>query len=289
MRNKKHRVFAVFLALAVAVTSLNMGVSVRAQEVTAATDSIQETAAESSIRETAAVGDSAQEEYAGYLFAYFTGSSQAIHFAVSADGYHYTPLNGNKAVITPKVGRKAVRDPYIIKGQDGDYYMMATDLVGGNQKDELDNNGNYVWGANTSIVTWHSKDLVNWDQETLIKIRGEYECTSAANQRMVWAPEAIWDKDKGEYMIYWSMEGGTQYGDNLMIWYSYTKDFKSLTQDPKVLYNPSPTGLNLAPVQGSDDTNSLDADIVEHDGNFICIINGAAVPMRVPSLRYRIG
>ena len=161
MRNKKHRVFAVFLALAVAVTSLNMGVSVRAQEVTAATDSIQETAAESSIRETAAVGDSAQEEYAGYLFAYFTGSSQAIHFAVSADGYHYTPLNGNKAVITPKVGRKAVRDPYIIKGQDGDYYMMATDLVGGNQKDELDNNGNYVWGANTSIVTWHSKDLVN--------------------------------------------------------------------------------------------------------------------------------
>ena len=239
MGNRKHRLFAVFLALAVAVTSLNLGASVRAQE-----------------------------EYAGYLFAYFTGSIQAIHFAVSADGYHYTPLNDNRAVITPKVGRRAVRDPYIIKGQDGDYYMMATDLVGGNQTDELDNNGKYVWGANTSIVTWHSTDLVNWDQETLIKIRGEYDCTSADNQRMVWAPEAIWDKDKGEYMIYWSMEGGTQYGDNLMIWYSYTKDFRSLTQEPKVLYNPSPTGLNLAPVEGSDDTNCIDADIVEHDGKF---------------------
>ncbi len=239
MGNRKHRLFAVFLALAVAVTSLNMGAPVQAQE-----------------------------EYAGYLFAYFTGSSQAIHFAVSADGHHYTPLNDNRAVITPKVGRRAVRDPYIIKGQDGDYYMMATDLVGGNQTDELDNNGKYVWGANTSIVTWHSTDLVNWDQETLIKIRGEYDCTSADNQRMVWAPEAIWDKDKGEYMIYWSMEGGTQYGDNLMIWYSYTKDFRSLTQEPKVLYNPSPTGLNLAPVEGSDDTNCIDADIVEHDGKF---------------------
>ena len=41
-----------------------------------------------------------EEEYVGYLFAYFTGTGRAIHFAVSADGYHYTALNGNKAVIT---------------------------------------------------------------------------------------------------------------------------------------------------------------------------------------------
>ncbi len=47
-----------------------------------------------------------EEEYVGYLFAYFTGTGRAIHFAVSADGYHYTVLNGNKAVITQKVGRK---------------------------------------------------------------------------------------------------------------------------------------------------------------------------------------
>ena len=47
--------------------------------------------------------------------------------------------------------------------------------------------------------------------EMLITIRGEYDSTSADNQRMVWAPEAIWDKDKGEYMIYWSMEGGDVY------------------------------------------------------------------------------
>lgn len=52
----------------------------------------------------------------------------------------------------------------------------------------------------------------NWIRmEMLITIRGEYDSTSADNQRMVWAPEAIWDKDKGEYMIYWSMEGGDVY------------------------------------------------------------------------------
>lgn len=64
------------------------------------------------------------------------------------------------------------------------------------------------------------------------------------------------------------MEGGEQYGDKLMIWYSYTRDFKSFTQEPKVLYNPGPTSLNLAPVQGLSDTNCLNADIVEQDGKF---------------------
>ena len=38
----------------------------------------------------------------GYLFCYFTGNEpeqERIHFAVSKDGYHFTPLNGNHPVI----------------------------------------------------------------------------------------------------------------------------------------------------------------------------------------------
>ena len=267
---RRNRLTAMILSAAMVLTGVFPGMSVHAQAgVSETQNEVQEKAAVLETQEKAAdYTQENEEEYAGYLFAYFTGASRAIHFAVSADGYHYTALNGNKAVISQTVGRKSARDPYIIKGQNGDYYMVATDLYGGNQQEELDNNGKYVWGANTGIVTWHSTDLVNWDNETLITIRGAYDNTKSDNQRMVWAPEAIWDKEKGEYMIYWSMEGGEQYGDKLMIWYSYTKDFKSLTQEPKVLYNPGPTGLNLAPVQGSSDTNCLDADIVERDGKF---------------------
>ncbi|MBE5872673.1 MAG: hypothetical protein E7294_15775 [Lachnospiraceae bacterium] len=209
-----------------------------------------------------------EDGYAGYLFAYFTGSSMAIHFAVSADGYHYTALNGNKAVVNQTVGRKVARDPYIIKGQNGDYYMLATDLKGGDNKTELDNKGNYVWGANDSIVTWHSTDLIHWDQETLITIRNQYDSTKADNQKRVWAPEAIWDAEKESYMIYWSMEGGEEYGDNLMIWYAYTDDFTELTSEPQVLYNPSPTGLNLKQMGSNGGTDAIDADIIENDGKF---------------------
>lgn len=244
MRIMKHRLLAWILAVVVAFTTV--GGDVTAQ---------------------AASPESNQEEYAGYLFAYFTASSMAIHFAVSADGYHYTALNGNKPVVTQTVGRKAARDPYIIKGQDGDYYMLATDLKGGDKNQELTNKGEHLWGANTSIVTWHSADLVHWDNETLITIRGEYESTRGENQNFVWAPEAIWDKDKGEYMIFWSMQGGTEHGDNLMIWYAYTKDFKTLTSEPAVLYNPGVTGLNLAPV-GNNGSDCIDANIVEHGGKY---------------------
>ncbi len=210
-----------------------------------------------------------KEEYAGYLFAYFTDSSKAIHFAVSTDGYYYTALNGNEAVVTPTVGRQASRDPYIIKGQDGDYYMLATDLEGGNTEEELKVNSDntYTWGANTSIVTWHSTDLVEWDRETKIDILGVYDQTKDENQKKVWAPEAIYDEEKKEYMIYWSMEGGSEYGSSLMIWYAYTKDFQTLTSEPKVLFNPSPTGLNLTPVT-KNNTDCIDANIVENDGKY---------------------
>ena len=256
-RNRKG-ILAFMLAAAVAVTSVFTGSPTQVNAKDAA-----EVAAANDVRNLSA----GEEGYAGYLFAYFTAKSLAIHFAVSADGYHYTALNGNKAVVTPKVGREAARDPYIIKGQNGDYYMLATDLKGGDTKEELKPDGTHLWGANTSIVTWHSKDLITWDNETLIDIRGEYESMSAANQARIWAPEAIWDPDKGQYMVYWSTEGGTKYGDNLMIWYSYTTDFQTLTEEPKVLFNPGVTGLNLAPV-GTNGSDCIDADIIEHDGKY---------------------
>ena len=43
-----------------------------------------------------------QAPFTAYLFAYFTGNSksdEAIRFALSKDGYHYTALNSNKPII----------------------------------------------------------------------------------------------------------------------------------------------------------------------------------------------
>ena len=53
-----------------------------------------------------------------YLFAYFTGNDkkeEAIRFALSPDGYHYTALNSDRPVINSAAISETggVRDPHI--------------------------------------------------------------------------------------------------------------------------------------------------------------------------------
>lgn len=199
------------------------------------------------------------EEKEAYLFAYFTGNSadgEQIRFALSKDGYKYKPLNENNPVINQKLGTGSVRDPYILEGNDG-YYLIGTDLRVSTAGDP--------WGRNNSLVTWRSKDLIEWTDETIIPIIGAYESTSESYQTRAWAPEAIYDSEKDQYMIFWAMQGGSEENPNqLKLWYSYTKDFKTLTEEPKVLYAPT-----LAEGE-ADNTNidAIDANIVEKDGVF---------------------
>lgn len=47
------------------------------------------------------------------------------------------------------------------------------------------------------IFVWESTDLVNWSNERLVVV----ENSSAG---MVWAPEAIWDAAKGQYLVHWA-------------------------------------------------------------------------------------
>lgn len=158
-----------------------------------------------------------------YLFCYFVGNEpeeERIHFAVSADGYHFEALNNNEPVILQTLGKKSVRDPYILKGEDGCYYIIGTDMA-----------CSEGWTSNHALVTWKSTDLVNWTDETIIDIRdfgGEYATTTRA-----WAPQALWDEEKGAYMVYWAHS--TEENDIAAMYYAYTTDFKTLTE-PQPLY-----------------------------------------------------
>ena len=158
-----------------------------------------------------------------YLFCHFVGNGknqERIHFAVSKDGYNFRPLNNNEPVIIQTKGKKCVRDPYILKGEDGNYYIIGTDM----RCEE-------GWTSNHALVTWKSADLVNWTDETIIDIRdfgGEY-----ANTNRAWAPQAIWDKAVGKYMVYWA--NSTAENDVAAMYYAYTDDFKAMTK-PELLY-----------------------------------------------------
>ncbi len=179
-----------------------------------------------------------------YLFCYFTGNlpeEEAVHFAVSDDGYNFTALNNNEPVIKQTLGKKCCRDPYIFRDNDGVFHIIATDM-----------RCHDGWANNSSMVVWDSLDLINWENERIIDF-SVFPETKTANR--VWAPQVMFDKEKGEYMIYWSHNNAHDDLDTVL-WYAYTKDFKTLTTSPALLFKPK---SNKA---------GIDGDIIEKDGKF---------------------
>ena len=184
--------------------------------------------------------------YNGYLFTYFTGNNkeeEAIRFAISTDGYHFLALNDNQPVISSgKISSTGgVRDPHILRGADGKtFYMVVTDMVSANG-----------WNSNRAMVLLKSTDLVNWTS-AIVNIPQTFKAFEKVNR--VWAPQTIYDVEKGRYMIYWSMRAGN---DPDVIYYAYAnKDFTGLETEPKQLfYNPHGTAC-------------IDGDIIYKDGQF---------------------
>lgn len=187
-----------------------------------------------------------EKDYVAYLFTYFTGnhiSEESVHYAVSMDGYTYWALNDNKPVLDSNVisSTGGIRDPHILRSEDGKtFYMVLTDMVCGNG-----------WDSNRAIILLKSNDLVNWSH-SIVNMQKRYK--GQENLKRVWAPQTIFDREAGKYMIYWSMQyaGGPD-----VIYYAYAnKEFNDLESEPKVLFVPK------------NRTSCIDADIVYKDGLF---------------------
>ena len=87
------------------------------------------------------------------------------------------------------------------------------------------------WTSNHSLVTWKSRDLIRWTDETIIDMRnfdGDFKTTTRA-----WAPQAIWDEKAKMYMVYWAHSD--EKNDIAQMYYAHTSDFKTITK-PSLLY-----------------------------------------------------
>ncbi|MFY0651713.1 MAG: family 43 glycosylhydrolase [Cyclobacteriaceae bacterium] len=185
-----------------------------------------------------------EPEFVGYLFAYFSGNGpgeEQVSYALSTDGYSYFTLNGGKPIIDSKdiSNSGGVRDPHILRGQDGMFYMVLTDL--------------YVpemgW-ENTAMVLLKSTDLINWSH-SVIDIPKTYPGNFGEVNR-VWAPQTIYDANEGKYMLYWSMRHNQ---DADIIYYAYAnEDFTALESEPRQLLFK----------EGA----CIDGDIVFHEGKY---------------------
>ncbi|KAA8476813.1 family 43 glycosylhydrolase [Arcticibacter tournemirensis] len=186
------------------------------------------------------------KDFAGYLFAYFKGNvveDEAVCFAISTDGYNYRALNGNKPVLDSKVisSTGGVRDPHILRGEDGQsYYMVLTDMT-----------SSKGWDSNRAMVLLKSRDLINW-QHTVVNIQQRYK--GQEDLKRVWAPQTIFDPAAQKYMVYWSMQHGN--GPDI-IYYAYAnRDFTGFDSEPKILFRPG------------NGKSCIDGDIINKNGLF---------------------
>ncbi len=195
-------------------------------------------------------------EAAGYLFAYFEGGGdqklmEQLRFAVSEDAQNWYALNGNRPIIASDSISESggIRDPHILRGEDGCYYIVATDMHTYDPKQG--------WGSNPGIVLLKSKDLVNW---THAKINLSKDWSGHfGDAYWVWAPQTIYDRKARKYMIYFTLQRNDR--KTLITYYAYAnKDFTAFESEPKVLFSAK--------------YGSIDADIIEKDGVFHLFYKG---------------
>ena len=165
-----------------------------------------------------------------YLFSFFRENGKdGLYLAYSYDGLKWKPLNNDKPLLKPQVGKeRLMRDPCIYQGPDGVFHMVWT--TGWRER---------------GIGYAHSVDLINWSEQQYLPVMADEP--TAQNS---WAPEIIYDDEKKEYLIFWSTtipgrnpetdnqssQGPPAPGLNNRIYYVTTKDFKTFSK-ARLLYD----------------------------------------------------
>ncbi|KAH6702013.1 hypothetical protein BKA61DRAFT_661414 [Leptodontidium sp. MPI-SDFR-AT-0119] len=186
----------------------------------------------------------------GYLGVFFLGSAPNVYFYLSNgnNAFSFKALKGGSPILDPTLGTGGVRDPSIVNGGGAEagkkWYIIGTDLdIAKTTWDASQRKGSL------SIYVWESTDLINWGTERLVKVENN-------DAGMVWAPDAIWDSSKGQYLVHWASKFysssdtshiGTPGAD--VIRYAYTSDFRTFST-PQTLISAGKTSLiDLAYVQ----------------------------------------
>lgn len=179
------------------------------------------------------------QQYTKYLFVYFpSNDNENIYYALSDkdDPFNFVPMNSGQMVVSADTIalKKGVRDPHLLRGEDGWFYMVNTDMRCAEG-----------WASNRGIVLMRSKDLVNWQHST-VHFPDKYKGTNFANVTRVWAPETIWDPVAKKYMVYFSLltNDGTIPYDKVFYCYA-NEDFTDLEGEPVYLYDRGSATIDM--------------------------------------------
>ena len=201
-----------------------------------------------------------------YLFVHFremsTPDGEQVRFGLSLDGFHWEEVNGGRPLLWAYYGTHGTRDYTITRSVlDGKFYIVATDL---SLAYGVRAYKNKFWQqvsehGSKCLAVWESEDLVNWSEQRLAEIGTEdFGC--------LWAPDIIFDREAGDYIVHWSSAHKSNNFGNKSIWYAHTKDFRTFTE-PKLLYKKA-------------DSEVIDSAIYEENGKYYMFLKSHGNPNR---------
>ncbi|GGN22571.1 glycoside hydrolase family 43 protein [Streptomyces fuscichromogenes] len=196
--------------------------------------------------------DAPAQPPAGYLFAYFAGEhrpdGEQIRFAL-CDGPRLDRWHEFTGVRPLAPAGGGARDPFLVRAADGSgFHLLATDLRihGGDGWEQA------IAHGSRSLLVWDSPDLRHWEGPRRVEVMPE-------QAGCVWAPEAVHDPRRGEYLVFWA---STVYPDDDPGHRtpSYQRMYCATTTDFRV-FGPPRVWLDKGwPV--------IDSTVVEHEGWF---------------------
>ncbi|MBK1882787.1 glycoside hydrolase family 43 protein [Luteolibacter pohnpeiensis] len=166
---------------------------------------------------------------------------EQLHLAVSEDGRHWKPLHDNQPVWSQRL-----RDPFIHRGNDGLFHLLATG--GGSAR-----NGKDRKQAGPVCLHATSKDLKHWESVEALPLMKGVSDDDGRPSRNIWAPEWFFDEEKGDYLLVWSSSFEDAGWKKSQLWFCRTKDWKEFTP-AKVLFSP---GYSV-----------IDGTLMKHDGRY---------------------
>jgi sucrose-6-phosphate hydrolase SacC (GH32 family) len=170
----------------------------------------------------------------GFLFVTFRGQenplSEQVYFNISKDGRNWTALNNGDPVLVSNLGEKGVRDPYLVQSPDRKkFFLIGTDLSWARDR----NGGRAIRAGSRSLVIWESTDLVQWSEPRLVAVAPD-------DAGCAWAPEAVYDGESGDYLVFWASTTKQDKFAKHRIWSARTRDFKQFSKPEVFIERPFP-------------------------------------------------
>ncbi len=206
-----------------------------------------------------------------YLFVHFRETTspegEQVYFALSRDGFNWHSLNDAKPILWAYQGDHGVRDMTVIRDRNtGKFHIFATDLSlsYGMRTKYKHSWANISRFGSKALAHWESENLTDWTEEELITLGDE-------RLGCLWAPDVIYDRKRGDYVLHWSSSRASNDFGYKGIYYSRTADFRHFSE-PALLFDKP-------------DGSVIDSAMYEEDGKYYLFVKSENNPKNIALLR----